>query len=381
MSNTKPESTKRLCVVYNFAQLYREPIFKLIDKEWECDWYFGKNSTDIKEMDTSLLKHVERVDTKRLIGPIEWQSKIGGLIRKKEYDKFLMLGEPMVASTWWLLIQKKLFYRKKKVYLWTHGWYGREGVAKKWLKRIFFGMADHVFTYGEYAKNEAIKQGFNKGYITPIHNSLNHDYQVKLRKDLTPSRVYKDYFGNDDPTLLFIGRLTTVKRLDLLLKAVALLRGRGKTYNVVIIGSGEKKEELKSLVDDLDLNRNVWFYGQSYDDRVNAQLIYDADLCVAPGNVGLTAMHTMVFGTPVLTHDDFKWQMPEFEAINIGKTGNFFKKDSVNSISDSIEEWLESHRDSRSFVREACFREIDSQWTPEYQISILQHIIDDYGSK
>ena len=48
----------KLCIVYNTAPRYREAIFRAIDAEWNCDWYFGHTTTDIKEMDTSLLNKV-----------------------------------------------------------------------------------------------------------------------------------------------------------------------------------------------------------------------------------------------------------------------------------------------------------------------------------
>lgn len=362
---------EKLCIVYNFAQLYREPIFKLIDKEWDCDWYFGRNTTDIKGMRQDALKRTTYVDNKHLIGPIEWQDGIGCLIRDKRYDHYLMLGEPMVLSTWWCLIQRRLFYPHKRVYLWSHGWYGREGFAKKWLKRIFFGLADHVFTYGEYGRQQAIKQGFNGKKITPIHNSLDHGKQMALRDTLKKSDQYGLHFGNNRPTIIFIGRLTKVKRLDQLLDAIALLNNKNEYYNLIFIGSGEAHAELESQVGRLNLQNQVWFYGSCYDDNNNAQLIYDADLCVAPGNVGLTAMHTMVFGTPVLTHDDFPWQMPEFEAIRPGETGAFFRRGDVNALADGISDWFATHPD-REAVRRACYHEIDTRWTPEYQLSILK---------
>ena len=302
---------------------------------------------------------------------MEWQNGIGKLMRDSRYDCYLMLGEPMVLSTWWNLIQHRLFYPRKRVYLWSHGWYGRENFAKKWLKRLFFGLADHVFTYGEYARQQAIAQGFDGDKITPIHNSLNHAAQSKLRGALTPSDIYQSRFGNDYPILLFIGRLTHVKRLDQLLDALDMLARRGEHYNLVFIGTGEAHAELESQTKSLDLDDKVWFYGACYDDNRNASLIYNADLCVAPGNVGLTAMHTMVFGTPVLTHDDFPWQMPEFEAIRPGKTGAFFHRGDVAALADGISKWFATHPD-REAVRRACYREIDTRWTPEYQLDILK---------
>lgn len=365
---------KKLIILYNFAQLYRQPIFELIDKTWNCKWYFGKTDTDIKEMDTSQLKEVTYVNNKKIIGPLLTQNRAASIIRKKDVNKILMLGEPMTLSTWWILFQRRLFYPQKRIYLWSHGWYGREGFFKKWLKRVFFGMADHVFTYGEYAKNVAISQGFDGKKITPIHNSLNHAEQVRLRDNLQSSSIYAEHFGNTNKVIIFIGRLTTVKRLDLLLEAIAKLNEQGKIYNTVLIGSGEQRESLENLTNKLGLKSQVWFYGACYDDNHNAQLIYNADLCVAPGNVGLTAMHSMVFGTPVLTHDDFPWQMPEFEAIKKGETGDFFKKDNPESIASSILKWIECHPD-RDKVRQACYKEIDEKWSPEYQLAILKSVI------
>lgn len=42
--------------IYNNAPLYREGIFTLIDKELNCDWFFGEAVGDIKQVDTSKLR-------------------------------------------------------------------------------------------------------------------------------------------------------------------------------------------------------------------------------------------------------------------------------------------------------------------------------------
>jgi hypothetical protein len=49
----------KFCLIYNFPQHYRETIFKLIDNELNCDFYFGDKldwAPDIKPMDVSKLK-------------------------------------------------------------------------------------------------------------------------------------------------------------------------------------------------------------------------------------------------------------------------------------------------------------------------------------
>lgn len=52
----------KLCLVYNIAPNYREAIYRLIDNNYPCDWYFSINKTDIKEFDLSLLHSVRQVE-------------------------------------------------------------------------------------------------------------------------------------------------------------------------------------------------------------------------------------------------------------------------------------------------------------------------------
>lgn len=366
---------KKLCLIYNFAPQYREGIFRLIDREYDCDWYFGNNDTDIKGLDLSVLKHVEILQN-RIVGRAPWyfQKGVLGLVRKKEYSTYFMLGDVYCLSTWFVAIVLRCFYPRKRMYFWSHGWYGKEGRLKKWLKKRFFKMADGTFLYGNYARELMIKEGFQEGRLFVIHNSLDYEKQVELRERCVNSEVYKKHFGNDNHNLIFIGRLTTVKKLDLLIEALRRLNNRGEKCNLTLIGDGVEKKRLQEQVKEAGLEKNVWFYGACYDDQVNAELIYNADLCVSPGNVGLTAMHVMVFGTPVATHDNFPYQMPEFEAIHEGRTGTFFKYDNVESMVDKIIEWLEVHFD-REKVRQACYQEIDHSWTPQYQMKIIKEYL------
>ena len=57
---------------------------------------------------------------------------------------------------------------------------------------------------------------------------------------------------------------------------------------------------------------------------------------VSPGNVGLTAMHALVYGIPVISHSNAAAQMPEFEAITPGLTGELFKENDVFSLCESL---------------------------------------------
>lgn len=359
----------KLCLIYNYAQHYRTSIFKLIDREFKCDFVFGDSMSDVKKMDYSLLKgNVEEVHNKHLKGSYFQK----GVLRKlrQDYDRYIMLGETRCISTWLFLILSK-FYRKKKVYLWSHGWYGKESRIERIIKKMLFKMADGTFLYGNYARELMIKEGFNKDKLFVIHNSLAYDEQLATRDKLKKEDVYTAHFGNNNKNLVFVGRLTEVKKLDMILHAMEKCQKEGNGYNLTLIGGGEKKEELESLTKDLNLEKNVWFYGPCYNEVELGNLIYNADLCVSPGNVGLTAMHSLVFGTPVLTHDNFPYQMPEFESIKEGETGSYFRYNDVDSLAQKIDEWF-AFSCNREETRKMCMKEIDEHWTPYYQIEVLK---------
>lgn len=363
----------KLCLIYNFAQHYRTNIFTLMDKELGCDFVFGDSMSDVKKMDYTLLQGiVTETHTKYLFRGWYWQPGVVGQLFK-EYSHYILLGETRALSTWAFCILARLLKPKKKVYFWTHGWYGKETKLESFIKKMEFKLPNGgIFTYGDYARELMIKEGFNAEKLYPIHNSLAYEQQLAVRKDLKKTTVYTNHFGNENPNLFFVGRLTPVKKLDQVLRAMALCKKKGNDYNMTFIGGGEKTEELKQLAEDLGLQDSVWFYGACYDEKELSSLIYNADLCVAPGNIGLTAMHSMVFGTPCITHNDFPYQMPEFEAIHPYKTGCFFKRNDVNDLAERIDEWFRNNRDSREQVRKACMDEIDKAWNPYYQIEILK---------
>ena len=363
----------KLCIIYNFAQHYRANIFALMDKTFSCDWVFGDSMSDVKKMDYSFLHgQVTETHTKHLLGGWYWQPGVLSQLFK-DYSHYILLGETRALSTWFFCIMARLLKPKKKVYFWTHGWYGKENKLESFVKKLEFKLPNGgIFTYGNYARNLMIKEGFKPEKLFAIHNSLAYDQQLAVRKELKITTVYSDHFGNENPNLFFVGRLTPVKKLDQILRAMALCKNRGNDYNMTFVGGGEKAEELKQLAERLGLQDSVWFYGPCYDEKELSSLIYNADLCVAPGNIGLTAMHSMVFGTPCITHNDFPYQMPEFEAIKDGVTGTFFKRNDINDLAYKIDEWFKSFKDLREQVRKACMDEIDKEWNPYYQIEVLK---------
>lgn len=363
--------TRKICFFNRSSIHYRKNIYLLMDKELPCDFYFGDSRPGgIKpvpyEMFTHFKGELHNVD----FGPFYWQK--GALKLLKEYTDIITPGDYYCLSTWVMLLRAKL--QKKNVYLWTHGAYGDETGFKKWLALKSKKLAKGVFLYGNYAKDILIKWGVPDNKLHTIYNSLSYDEQLPLRNSNSPSKFYQEHFGNNYPNVVFIGRLTTVKKLDQILIAVKKLKDDGFLFNVTFIGDGPVKGQLETLTIELGLKENVWFYGALYDEKKIAEFLYNADMCVSPGNVGLTAMHAMTFGCPVISHDNFPLQMPEFEAIEPGKTGTFFKENDTDSLAEAIKNWMANCGD-REAVRQACYKVIDEKYNPHVQISIIKDVI------
>ena len=364
----------RLLLLGNFAPLYRAPIYQLIDKELRCDFCFGDKLGDIKKMDYAQLNGKVAEVHNVIWNGIEYQRGVLKLLCK-DYDTYIIYSSIRCISSWLFLILKTLFYPNKRVYAWSHGLLGKENGFKLWLYKCMFRMFTGAFIYNARSRRLMIDRGIPASKLHSIYNSLDYDKQLVLRKSLKLSRLYQDHFLNDNNNIIFIGRLTKVKRFDLLLEAIALLKKEGELINVTFIGDGEERLNMEKQVEELGINHQVWFYGACYDEKTNAEMIFNADLCVSPGNIGLTAMHALIFGCPAITNNDFNHQMPEFEAIQEGKTGSFFKAGDSEALAECISSWFSKHEKDREAVRQACYKEIDEKWNPHVQIEIFKKVL------
>jgi glycosyltransferase involved in cell wall biosynthesis len=69
----------------------------------------------------------------------------------------------------------------------------------------------------------------------------------------------------DDVLLTFVGRLAPIKRVDVLLRALARARGLGAPVRLTIVGDGELRPALERLARDLGIAEHVYFAGYRED--------------------------------------------------------------------------------------------------------------------
>lgn len=301
------------------------------------------------------------------LGKFLWQKGILKKIYSESPDVIIFLGQFNFISTWIASIVFKLL--GKKILFWGHGVYGSETGLKKIIRDLFNNLPHIYMTYGEHAK----RLMSDRKKISVIYNSLDVDRQDKYYNTLVldEKACHSPHMNCVEKTkLLFVGRLTKIKKLDILLKALNHLDR--SLYELLIIGTGPEEKNLKDLVDKCGLNDIVYFKGALHDEKQLSLLIYSSDICVSPGNVGLTAMHALVYGTPVITNDDFSHQMPEFEVIEPGVNGDFFVDNDILSLADKIEKWrLIIAKVGRDEIRDKCRRPVLEFYNPKNQARLI----------
>jgi len=258
------------------------------------------------------------------------------------YDVLIILGNPYMITMWLSAIGGRL--TGKRVLLWTHGWIRKETGIKRLVRNAFYKLANGLLLYGHRAKVIGISEGFDSDRLHVVYNALDCEAQDRTRTKIKPGdrdRTREALFADRSahPVIVNITRLHHYKKLDMLIKAAAILKERSTEVNLLIIGDGPHKAELEALATQMGVN--AVFTGALYEEIEIGRMLDASDLAVMPGPVGLLAMHALAYGVPVISNDDFDKQMPEFEAIIPGITGDFFKHDDVNSLADSIAKMLE----------------------------------------
>ncbi len=363
----------KVLLIANTPSHYREEIYKKLSN-LGVDFYFSDLDTSIKSMDLDVLSsHVQVGKYLGREGKIHFLK--GAISKSSEYNLIIAVGNFKSVHVWLILFYS--IFSRKKVYLWTHAWYGREGFFKKFIKKIYFNLSEKVLTYNDTAKDLMVKEGFKESKITPIYNSLSSDFQKEVRKCLLNRREigfgYKVYKSR--PYFLFVGRVTHTKNLSLVLEAMKLLED--VSFDFRVVGPEVDDGFLRRKALELGLDERVKVTEGIYDEKVLGKFIAGGIACIAPGNIGLTAIHSMTFGTPVITHNCYSKQMPEVEVVIDNQTGCLFDYGSVSSLAECMKKFLGYDEKEYETISRNCIDLIDSKWNSGNQIKIFKKLLED----
>jgi glycosyltransferase involved in cell wall biosynthesis len=176
----------------------------------------------------------------------------------------------------------------------------RDSKLRSFFRRAMSRYAD-AFVANSYGAKDYLIDGvgakpenvFTKTYLVPdaatLQQSLENDEIAKLQLK--------------HPVFLYVGRITPRKGLKSLLEACSILQTQGyEDYSLVVIGTGEQREELEAFIKERHLEAYVTWVGWVEYGCLGAYF-QQADVFVFPTFEdiwGMVALEAMVFGKPVL---------------------------------------------------------------------------------
>ena len=193
--------------------------------------------------------------------------------------------------------------RSPLVITWHEVWrgYWREylgslGIVGRLMeKTILLGLADKVIAVSDQTKDDLISLGVRAEKISIVPNGINYDQTQKVR----PAEK-----GSD---VTYLGRLIKPKNVDVLLRAIELLKSGFPELRVNIIGDGPERASLERLASELGIRGNVKFFGFVEDfDEVTA-LMKSSKVFVIPstqeGGASIVTLEANACGLPAIAAD------------------------------------------------------------------------------
>lgn len=161
-------------------------------------------------------------------------------------------------------------------------------------------------------------------------------------------------YGVSDSTgvLLFVGRLTQLKGVHLIVDAVARLRRANHNLVLWVIGNGEEEAALRKQIDAAGLEAGIRLLGRVAHESL-PELYNSADLTIVASeqeSLCFTILESLACGTPVVSTR--VGVAPH--VIQDGRSGILLKARTVEELVRSIEAGLALPRDSRQAALEAA---------------------------
>jgi len=282
------------------------------------------------------------------------------LIKERKYD---IIHVHLFPADVFAAIASLFLPRNIKWIFSEHGAHNRRRTLK------IFKILDN-FTYSRYSKIVCVSKQVelvllnwipsNKGKTKVIPNA------VPIPKFLNPCPV-KTY------DILFVGRLTKQKSVEILLKAIKILKNKySKNLKIAIVGDGELKENLNNLTVELGVNREVEFLGVRKDVK---ELMVSSKIFVLPSRwegFGLVIIEAMSNMLPVIASN--VGGIPEL--IEDGKDGILVPPENPKALARAINNLLENE-ELREKLSKAAYKKVRERYSIDtYSV----HMLDFYKS-
>jgi len=143
----------------------------------------------------------------------------------------------------------------------------------------------------------------------------------------------------DNIVVVYSGKITSSKKLHLLVKAIAPIMMRNQKVKLLIVGDGESSylEHLKELCSNLKVSNNVIFHPSVHRTKL-AEFYSASDVAVWPGSVSISIIEAASVGLPVIIK---RTPITKFEIEY--DNGFAFEPENVIELNSYLEKLVTNH--------------------------------------
>jgi len=163
-----------------------------------------------------------------------------------------------------------------------------------------FKTADKIIVHN--SEKMDIFKNYTGNNFTVIPNGIHTQNYINVKLDLNEFRL-KHSLKESDKVILFVGRLAYRKGILDLVSAFNRLHKQFSDVNLLIVGDGPLCEEIRSLIKENNIEKNVRLLGfVSFQELVHCY--YLADVTVLPSlfgeTQGIVTLESLICGTPIV---------------------------------------------------------------------------------
>ncbi|KAA0933455.1 glycosyltransferase family 4 protein [Psychrobacter sp. ANT_H59] len=169
--------------------------------------------------------------------------------------------------------------------------------------------------------------------------------------------------GSDVTSILWVGRMIKLKRVDLLIKALAKIQNEGKKFKLTLVGNGSERKKLEKLAKKM-LGASFYEFKEFIPADEVLSLMAQYDIYVLPSNAyegwGAVVNEAMSVGCAVIASDKTG---AGASLIEHSVNGFLFKSGSEDSLYDCLSELVYSKKLINDFSVKSRLS-IKENWTP-----------------
>ena len=286
-----------VCFYQPSDALYRKPLFdELTSRGWAVQLRIHR-SVAVGEAEKRKEAEELPVRTASVRGRrLHWASRHGGTNQEPAPDVVVLSWDLAFVSLVPAILQHR--NRGSRVVLWGHGFSrGRTTVWSR-LRLLIAKTADVVALYDEESAKQVRESGLSRALSVGNGLETTAVSRSPLRDNGTTT------------TLLFVARLSDDRGLPSLIDSIG-----HRPIRLVIVGDGPERERLEKLA--TRSAAEIVFRGALYgDDPRLTREFAEADFLFLPVGGGLSFVHALQLGIPVITQDDRSVHGPEFSYLN-----------------------------------------------------------------